>query len=92
MTARKPIRRRRKPPTESDMTILLPVEGEVTSMGRQPVHFTAMSGMMADDGALLLDLLAGERVKLKLRISGIELHTALHALGFVRLNDRDGYG
>jgi hypothetical protein len=25
-------------------------------------------------------------------INGLELHTALHALGFVRLNDRDGWG
>lgn len=44
----------------------------------------------AEHGELVMTLtsLRGDPVYLK--VSGIELHTALHALGFVRLNDRCG--
>jgi len=44
--------------------------------------------MAAIDGKLALEVDGEPAVML----SGIDLHTALHALGFVRLNDRCGWG
>ena len=66
-------------PKESTLTIVVPA-----TVNNSEVRIA----MAADDGELVLNL--GE--KRFMRINGCELHTALHALGFVRLNDRCGQG
>jgi hypothetical protein len=48
--------------------------------------------MAAVDGGLYFRVASSGHATEYISINGLELHTALHALGFVRLNDRDGWG
>jgi hypothetical protein len=73
---------RRRPPKESTMVILVPMV-----CGKEELT----ADIRADDGDLAVSYSDQDGGR-NLRFSGIELHTAMHALGFVRLNDRDGYG
>jgi hypothetical protein len=81
---RKPIRRHHHcEPRESKLTIYIPCK-----LGKHK----ALATMTAVDGGLYFRVASSGHATEYISINGLELHTALHALGFARLNDRDGWG